>query len=81
MIRPSTWHVLTLLVAFVLAGCGSEPKSSGSDASSGSAELTEYQRDSMLSTSRSPGAAGVGAAMRAADATSRGIRAADSVSP
>ena len=81
MIRQSTWHVLSLLITLALAGCGSQPKSSGSAADSGSAELTQYQRDSMLSTSRIPGAAGVGAAMRAADATSSGIRAADSVSP
>jgi hypothetical protein len=81
MMRQSTWYVLTLVATFALAGCGSQSKSSGSAASSGSAELTQYQRDSMLSTSRIPGAAGVGAAMRAADATSRGIRSADSVSP
>jgi len=68
-----------LLVTLAVAACGgSQSKTSRSGSSD---TLTEYQRDSMLSTSRIPGAAGVGAAMRAADATSRGIRAADSVSP
>jgi hypothetical protein len=81
MIRRARWNVLCLLVTLTAAdwGCGgSQSKSS----SAGSADtLTELQRDSMLARSRIPGARGVGAAMRAADATSRGIRAADSVSP
>ena len=81
MIRRSIWHVLPLLMTLALAACGSQSKSAGGSANSGSADLTEYQRDSMLSTSTIPGARGVGAAMRAADATSRGIRGADSVSP
>ena len=79
MIRRAKWRVLPLLSTLALAGCGGSQSKS---ASSGSADtLTERQRDSMLSTSRIPGARGVGAAMRAADATSKGIRAADSVSP
>jgi hypothetical protein len=83
MIRRSTWHVLPLLLTLVLAGCGgSQSKSSSSAGYAGSADtMTELQRDSMLSRSTIPGARGVGAAMRAADATSRGIRSADTVSP
>jgi hypothetical protein len=79
MIRRATWHVLPLLLTLAWAGCGgSQPKS----ASSGSADtMTELQRDSMLSRSKIPGARGVGAAMRAADATSGGIHAADSAAP
>jgi hypothetical protein len=79
MIRRATWHVLALLLTLTVAGwgCGgSQSKSSGS-----SDTLTQRERDSILAGSRIPGARGVGAAMRAADATSRGIRAADSVSP
>ena len=82
MIRRAQRHVLPLLVTLALAACGGSQSKSSSSGSAGNTDtLTEYQRDSMLSTSRIPGAAGVGAAMRAADATSRGIRAADSVSP
>lgn len=83
MIRQSYWQVLPLLLTVALAGCGREPRTSTSTGSggSGNADLTEYQRDSMLSTSTIPGARGVGAAMHAAEATSGGIRAADSVGP
>jgi hypothetical protein len=79
MIRRAKWHVLPLLSTLAWVGCGgSQPKS----ASSGSSDtMTELQRDSMLSRSRIPGARGVGAAMRAADATTGGIRATDTVSP
>jgi hypothetical protein len=79
MISRSTWRVLPLLLTFAVAGCGGSQSKSASSGSSDT--LTELQRDSMLSQSRIPGARGVGAAMRAADATSRGIRSADSVSP
>lgn len=43
--------------------------------------LSERDRHEMLSNSGIPGAAGVGAAMRAADATSNGINAAESTQP
>jgi hypothetical protein len=77
MISRATWQVLPLLLALAVAGCGgSQSKSAES-----SDTLTRRQRDSILANSRIPGARGVGAAMRAADATSRGINAADSVSP
>lgn len=77
MISRAKWQVLPLLVTLAAAGCGgSQSKSSGS-----SDTLTRRERDSILANSRIPGAQGVGAAMRAADATSRGINAADSVSP
>ena len=82
-IRRSHRQYLPLLLALALAACGGRDKGSSSDHSggSGSAELTEYQRDSMLSTSTIPGARGVGGAMRAADATSGGIRTSESVDP
>jgi hypothetical protein len=79
MISRATWHILPLLSILVLAGCGGSQSKTSSSVSSDT--MTELQRDSMLSQSTIPGARGVGAAMRAADATSRGIRSADSVSP
>lgn len=79
MISRATWHILPLLSILVLAGCGGSQSKSSSSVSSDT--MTELQRDSILSQSTIPGARGVGAAMRAADATSRGIRSADSVSP
>lgn len=69
----------TVILLAVLAGCGghgSRPASAGPGDT-----LTERQRDSILATSRIPGARGVGAAMRVADSTSARIRAADSVAP
>jgi hypothetical protein len=82
MIRRLTGQVLPLLLTLAWAGCGGSESKSSSSGSAGRADtMTELQRDSMLSTSTIPGARGVGAAMRAADATSRGIRGADSVSP
>jgi len=66
-----------VLVALAVVACGgSKAKTTGSTDT-----LTERQRDSMLSTSGIPGAQGVGKAMRVADSTSAGIRAADSVAP
>ena len=41
--------------------------------------LTQRQKDSILAQSKIPGAAGVGAAMRAADSTSARVQAADTV--
>ena len=80
MIRRPTWQVLPLLLTLAWAGCsGSQSKNASSGGPGSSDSMTELQRDSMLSTSTIPGARGVGAAMRAADATSRGIRAADTV--
>jgi len=82
MIRRPVWQVLPLLLTLAGAGCGGkDSKSAGSGGAGSTDTMTELQRDSMLSTSTIPGARGVGAAMRAADATSRGIRGADSVSP
>ena len=43
--------------------------------------LTQRQRDSILAQSSIPGAAGVGAAMRAADSTSARIQATDTIAP
>ena len=68
-----------LMIALVLlAACGSGQSRSSSAAGD---SLTERQRDSMLAKSKIPGASGVGKAMRVADSTSAGIRAADSVAP
>ena len=64
-------------VGLLLAACSGKPQKSSAAGDS----LTERQRDSMLAKSRIPGASGVGKAMRVADSTSAGIRAADSVSP
>lgn len=72
-------RVPQLMIALVLlAACGG-----GQSRASGAAgdSLTERQRDSMLAKSKIPGASGVGKAMRVADSTSAGIRAADSVAP
>jgi hypothetical protein len=68
----------TLLCCLVLAGCGG---GAGKPATTARDTLTERQRDSILARSRIPGAAGVGAALRAADSTNARIRAADSVAP
>jgi len=65
-------------IGVLLAACGGQTGKSGAAAAD---SLTERQRDSMLAKSRIPGASGVGKAMRVADSTSAGIRAADSVSP
>ena len=75
-----TWlrHLAVVCTMAVLACTKSEDKSAGGGTTE---DLTERQRDSVLAQSRIPGAAGVGAAMRAADATSAGIRAADTASP
>jgi hypothetical protein len=81
MIRRAKWHVLPLLLTLAWAGWGCGGSQSKSASSGSSDTMTELQRDSMLSRSRIPGARGVGAAMRAADATSGGIRATDSASP
>ncbi len=66
-----------IVVLALLAACGG----GRSGQSAAGDTLNERQRDSMLARSRIPGARGVGAAMRAADSTSAGIRAADSISP
>ena len=68
---------LLLAALLSLAACGGQAQKS----SAGGDSLSERQRDSMLAKSRIPGASGVGKAMRVADSTSAGIRAADSVSP
>ena len=70
MISRATWQVLPLLLALAAAGCGGSQSKSAESPDT----LTRRQRDSILANSRIPGARGVGAAMRAADATSRGSR-------
>jgi hypothetical protein len=62
----------------LVAACGGG-NSGGSRA--GGDTLTERQRDSMLSTSKIPGASGVGKAMNAADSASARVRAADTIGP
>jgi len=81
MIQRAKWQVLPLLLTLVWAGWGCGGSQSKSASAGGSDTLTRRQRDSMLSTSKIPGARGVGAAMRAADATSGRIHETDSVSP
>ncbi|HYK82046.1 MAG TPA: hypothetical protein VEU55_02795 [Gemmatimonadales bacterium] len=71
-------RVLAMALVALSAACGTQ---SGRSTATAGDSLTERQRDSMLSTSGIPGARGVGAAMRVADSTSAGIRAADSVPP
>ena len=69
-------HRFILVTVVALTACAGGP--SGKSGAQGDS-LTERQRDSILARSRIPGAAGVGAAMRAADSTSARIRATDSV--
>jgi hypothetical protein len=71
-------RAIALVLSALLAACGSGQKPAS--AAPGDT-LTERQRDSMLAGSRIPGARGVGAAMRAADSTSAGVRATDTISP
>lgn len=79
MIERPRRYLCFLAVTLAFAACG---RGGQKQASAGTSDtLTERERDSILSTSRIPGARGVGAAMRAADATSAGIRGADSVAP
>ena len=73
------WRVLTAGMLATAVACGDKHKATAGAGTTDS--MTERQRDSMLAGSRIPGASGVGAAMRAADATSNGIHAADSVAP
>ena len=65
------------MVVFTACGGGQ----SGKSRTAAEDSLTERQRDSILAQSKIPGARAVGKAMRVADSTSAGIRAADSVSP
>jgi hypothetical protein len=81
MTRLATWYAFALLVAGGAVACAKEEPSAKSMRMSATDTLTDYQRDSMLSTSTIPGARGVGAAMNAAGATNAGIHAADSVAP
>ncbi len=62
----------------LLAACAGQ---SGKSRTAVGDSLTERQRDSILAQSKIPGARAVGKAMRVADSTSAGIRAADSVTP
>jgi hypothetical protein len=79
MIERPRRYLLFVVATLALLACG---RGGQKQASTGTTDtLTERARDSILSTSRIPGARGVGAAMRAADATSAGIRGADSVAP
>ena len=77
MIKHPKWHILA--VALCIAACGGGQSKSSSSGTTDT--LSERQRDTILSRSTIPGARGVGKAMRVADSTSAGIRAADSVSP
>ena len=77
-------HSRLLLIALLIAGCGGGAATGGAARSDSAATakhdtLTRHQKDSVLAASRIPGAAGVGAAMRAADSTSAHINALDTV--
>ncbi|MGH7612964.1 MAG: hypothetical protein ACREMW_02840 [Gemmatimonadales bacterium] len=70
---------MTLVVLGLLcAACGGAGDQGGGRAAGGDT-LTQRERDSMLSTSRIPGATGVGKAMKVADSTSARVQAADTV--
>jgi len=77
MIRVPVPASLVMLVFMAACGGGQSGKSRTAAGDS----LTERQRDSILAQSKIPGARAVGKAMRVADSTSAGIRAADSISP
>jgi hypothetical protein len=70
-----TWLVVLALTTAACAG------GDGSDTPAVNAELTQRERDSLLAQSGIPGAAGVGAAQRAADAANARLRRADSIAP
>jgi len=72
-------RALSTILALLLAACGGGQSRTSRTAAADS--LTERQRDSILAQSKIPGARAVGKAMRVADSTSAGIRAADSIAP
>src|SRR5437016_12377165 len=76
---PMRARALSTILALLLAACGGGQSRTSRTAAADS--LTERQRDSILAQSKIPGARAVGKAMRVADSTSAGIRAADSISP
>jgi hypothetical protein len=69
---------VSLGILLAVGACGG---GSGGGSRAGGDTLTERQRDSMLSTSKIPGASGVGKAMTAADSASARVRAADTIGP
>jgi len=71
-----SWAVVALTL--VTGGACGGGESDGRQGAGGDT-LTQRQRDSMLSTSRIPGASGVGKAMKVADSTSARMQAADTV--
>ena len=73
--RSSVVGILAVALATACGGGGSGERRAAGDT------LTERQRDSMLSTSKIPGASGVGKAMNAADSASARVRAADTIGP
>jgi hypothetical protein len=81
MIRYRSLYVLSLVSALALASCEKQGDRNPGAAAGTTDTLTDRERHEALSTSGIPGASGVGAAMRAADATSGGIHAAESTQP
>lgn len=72
--------VMVLVLVVVMAACGESKDADKSTAQTVNRDtLTERQRDSILATSRIPGARGVGKAMRVADSTSAGIEQTNAV--
>jgi hypothetical protein len=70
----TTTLVMLALLATGCAGSGGDGSARGSGDT-----LTQRQRDSILSTSKIPGASGVGKAMKVADSVAARVRAGDTV--
>jgi hypothetical protein len=64
-----------VMLVLVIAGCSSEPKKSGIDRDT----LTQRQKDSLLGTTKIPGASNIPKAQRAADSLSARARALDTI--
>ena len=79
MNRYRAFYVASAVLTLALAACRKEEPRGAAVGTTDT--LTQRERDEMLSTSGIPGASGVGAALRAADATSGGIHAAESTEP
>jgi hypothetical protein len=68
-----------VLIVLIAAACGGGAAKSDTGTGAKTDTLTRRQKDSVLAASKIPGAAGVRAAMKAADSTSAHINALDTV--
>ena len=73
---PDAKNFWWLVTVIAISCSGGE---SGSQQTINRDTLSQRQKDSILAQSKIPGAAGVGAAMKAADSTSARVQAADTV--